>query len=85
VAKMYKPNYGFFEAEQEDIVPFFQYIVFNKNSVDMYYDYKDFENIKKILKAQGWEKDSKKTYENKEVEEVYVKENNKKLMFYHDK
>jgi hypothetical protein len=85
MVKVFKPNYGFFEAEQEDIVPFFRYIVFNKNNVDMYWDVNDFEEIKKILKSQGWEKESKKTYENKEVEVVFKKENNKKLMFYYDK
>lgn len=81
--KVLKKNYGFYEAEYSDIKPFFEFIVFGKNEIDLWWNFEDLENIKKILKKENWKKDSKKTYD-KEVEMVYTKEN-KKIFLYHDK
>ena len=86
MVKERKINYGFaFDLLYEDMIPFYDYIVFNKNLIDMYFNYEDLDNIKEILKEKNWKSAGKKTYEsNGEVEVVYEKEG-KKLMFYINK
>lgn len=82
-----KKNYGFaFECNVDDEKPFYEWIVFAKgNLMDFWFNYEDMEEIKRVLKEEGWKRDGKKTYDNEEVEVIYEKNNGRKMMFYYNK
>lgn len=76
-----KTNYGYsFDVIYTEKSKFFDFIVFNVNNIDMYYNRIDFENILKLLNENSWNKVEEKKYGDET--EIIFEKNKMKLMFY---